>query len=1806
MTDLIPLDTPQIPDQIPLGNATAPLNEAAASTRSTKAWMGLGGVTGQDYDSIYSQVTGGGEDSFRQGAATTLNYNMKKQALDHVVAGKLTVDDVKNLIDSKEPYPASVIEQAYSQAYLGKVKESSDRMPGNIVSTVGQKAPEVIDHYNDRASDILGIREYAISQAQNIQGDVASDPYFHVPFIKTPLTPEGDIAVGSRTAPWSSAINWATLGIYGGLREEYLMRGNTPDTSRFSGFEGTNLQEQAMEIYNQPTFEAKKAMFDKGFNRLKAQDPTLAQQWAMGIVGMSYEDMVLKNLQSGLNIAGGVGAAKGIKTALGSVGKAQLQGIGATIAGGTEANLDIPKVQAAMEGLVPGKEEQLPLETPELWAVQRSMEDVLKAAPAHPTPANVAEAAGDLHEAAVQKTLANARQPNPQQEAIDTLFALHRTQREDINRFSGNLSREDHTRLLDVTDGYEKEAAQTLVEAEKIVRLPALAENGFRDILDRANEHFRGLENTVLDVDHYHDDISNTDHYAVTQGDYNGRAFNTEQQAKNFATTNKYGDVPVVGQNPDILYFNPDAVFKFAEPGVKGIEAKSLERGHGAAKAGGRVELNPNFSFEKDANGNWSFHLTDPDLKGNRVEVLPTVEPQPTYVPFNTKTGKFAEPLAQGPHIVQKGLGWYIKHLIPINEQDPLIRDKFLIVNERQKSSSSGRGFVSDLFNGSFLGYFRNPQDTLSMAEVENRGKLVYSSAKYFKLIMRDMKYVQDLYSGLQAGENRSLSYLGNLTGRNKQVWTDFKRALTVAQKYPDPNTGLPGYYFRTPLEIQHFWQTAFGRPASFAEQQAYLAVQRMDYTDWIFRNIGVYKNKARLGVMEHTLLSEGGIRSAPFEGRPIFKLPPSTSDIPVAVHTKDGSFRHLSSLKGEARKSIEAAFERGEYKGVQLYAPSEYPVPMQDGKGRPVRVVYVISNSMETRPISYKQVGYRGGGHWDYNYDYYIKQPIVRMFSLGGKTHRIYEGDATFAPIKNHVDGQNMITNMNKVLIHLRNKREAEAKALHESFSDQDWNEFKRGFSPTKDAKTGKISPPRFSLDEDFRVVPKGFTIAEYDKNFVNVNKSLPKTKFTNAANGEQDLSRNYQVEYTGVRDSSDLFEPYNTGTVTNPFYKFQPAELTDPLVAQTRALRRIMQSAAGDDYKYSAVEHWLQENMDKLDSESKEAARHSPFATFMSNDLTRRARRSLLGQAAISNRYKIQKLIGMPTFMDSQIQMVKQALADEIFKTDSKLKKAALIPPSWILGKIHSPTSFLRGMAFHENLGMFNWMQLASQNAAYINFLALSPGHAVPGVFGSWMHLWTRVNKSPAILDAIDRKAAFFGWKPGEFTEAMKLYENTGFNEIGNSLAIHDPDAKFLMSNAEKVLRVGSKYFFELAEQNVRHGAWYTAYHEYKRAFPTKVIDSLETGKILRRANDLYANMGRDSKTALNTGITSLTLQFFKYIENVGQLFLSKRIGDVFGKENTWQLRAQQRAQMVAMYSLFFGPLGATGLSLIPANDIIRKQAIANGYVPGQNAWSTMLMEGPLSMAGAYASGWWRTGNLDMSKGTFYNYNNRYGANGYQLLRDLLEGSPTFWQVVLGASGSTLSNNLASLSPLVYAWKAAFNDEQDNPFRLTTNDWFDGLRNVNSLRYADRLRYAIEFGKWLDRHGRPQDDVGKIDAIFRTLLGVNDVNLDDLYLMRQIQKDERDNYAKAQQDFQHYRRLQNEAIENGDFEQAVAYGKNAIFALHSRGVPAEEASKIFRSDRTLSTNMKQQVYDSFYHKLVPQYRQGGASEAYQAHAGQ
>jgi hypothetical protein len=166
--------------------------------------------------------------------------------------------------------------------------------------------------------------------------------------------------------------------------------------------------------------------------------------------------------------------------------------------------------------------------------------------------------------------------------------------------------------------------------------------------------------------------------------------------------------------------------------------------------------------------------------------------------------------------------------------------------------------------------------------------------------------------------------------------------------------------------------------------------------------------------------------------------------------------------------------------------------------------------------------------------------------------------------------------------------------------------------------------------------------------------------------------------------------------------------------------------------------------------------------------------------------------------------------------------------------------------------------------------------------------------------------------------------------------------------------------------------------------------------------------------------------------------------------------------------------------------------------------------------------------------------------------------------------------------------AWK----DDPNSYYTLTGRDWLNLVtQNISSMRNIDRERYALEFGKWLDRHHGNIDDIGVIDSVFRTLTGATDQKIDDNYLLKKSLQERQDMYASAAKQYYEFRARADEAAANKDYDNADIYNKNAIFAI--QGLPDEEVAKVFAGDATRNKNQIDKTLESFWLKRVPKDKQ-------------
>lgn len=1046
----------------------------------------------------------------------------------------------------------------------------------------------------------------------------------------------------------------------------------------------------------------------------------------------------------------------------------------------------------------------------------------------------------------------------------------------------------------------------------------------------------------------------------------------------------------------------------------------------------------------------------------------------------------------QGVEIRPKGAGYYLRVYKNL-PQDTDIAQGLLTSDDKDKTPW---GWVNAL-----IGWGRSPEYTMAENEMSRRHVATYAVGNFRRMLDEEAQKISDLSQGnirvTATGKKiPGFAVKARAWGRplaSRQAWKEWKRVLDVSRKLPGPD-GIPGTTFKTVGEYERFFVQEIGRTPSIPETEAYFAKNKLDLYDHAFRNMAVYTEKANHGAETINLFgtSETGLtRSQSFDAIPLKEIPKGgnfqylLADGDSAGGRVFNNWGELSAYHKEDQK-LDELVSQGRLKIYETWAPEHSPLNGY-GEIKDQRIRYIIAKHIETKPLTWDQVPRRGGGHFDYDAGHYIKQAILHR--TGGNIW--YNGDQTIAAVNIRKMGQDIAEVFDQARIYLLQGNEDEARNLIQSKTDIKWGKFRGMFN-----SIGK-EPPMLSLDEPIQLVPK-------DRLLIDVDSGLSK-RHVNFRNGMREGSKNqqFQVNYTGQRDGRGLFSFKDVGTRNNPIYQTTEAELLDPLVSMNRGLNRIIHSSMMNDYKRYSVHHWIKEVEDNNHLNTTEAHRikASPFAYFNSpEDIISKGAPVEFRRVMMSNWKKIQQFLGTPSAFDSYLHGLEQKLVDATY---SKFGPAYTVVPSWLLNKVTDPVQFMRKMTYHAYMGIFNPAEWLVQNQTWTNIWALSPKNAPAGNLAHMLHRWARFTKDPAILKALDAKAQMMGWQPGGFLEAREYLAQTGFEHVDaeQHAYLNTPmDYHFIKNDMRNFLDAG-QFFFKDGVKNVRLGAWYTAFKEYRDLHPTGKLNETDIMKILDKADQYHGHMSRASVSLLQRGISGYPLQFLTYQMRLAEMFTGHRIGD------TPQERWLARGRMVALYSALYGVPLSVGLTGLPLGDSFRKSALENGYVVGDKWYQTAFYDGIPSLAMAHVTG------------NYYNIGGRFGARGVDTLKE-------FYNVLAGdessqeALGAAFNYAVPTMSAFGHLMWAIGNQSAYSP---TLSDVVDVAKGVTSIRHGLQLAAAARYGEWWNSHeGVEATNVGFFNAMFMAGTGLEPQAQADQFLKGQILHEREEDYKQINDRYQ------------------------------------------------------------------------------------
>jgi hypothetical protein len=993
-----------------------------------------------------------------------------------------------------------------------------------------------------------------------------------------------------------------------------------------------------------------------------------------------------------------------------------------------------------------------------------------------------------------------------------------------------------------------------------------------------------------------------------------------------------------------------------------------------------------------------------------------------------------------GLRIGQQGKGFYLSITKNVDETTDAFRSALITTKNTTPQSLAN----------TWLGAIRNPEDVLSSFNRANRHGLTHAG-----------ELIKDGFVEAAKDLNRSLS--------SKQL-NRMQRVFEVNRAFTDPVTGQVGRFYTSTGEFEDAYYRLHNIRPTEAEHAAYFTYVQLNDMDWLVRNLGWYRDKARLGVenisFSHQTTNEAGVagiqKTKPFEGKYVPHIPWKQGE-DAGVYVVDaeghGTVVRKNFLTGEQKADIDKKVQDG-YRVVQLYNPTSKISGVEEN------VHFVLTKDSTTTKLNWQQAPYRPGGHVEYRDQFFTKQPnITRRVSPDGTVSHVSEGDVAAFGHTTEAEAREFSSAMENGRLLMNKGMDKELEAHLASSLPYSKGQFKNLFEEYL-GTDGKVVKPVYSKDHPFMWTQSGQTTAEraaLDKNSFHSRYE----NFEDAAASPYNLSANVDKKFAGTRDTV-LPTIEKRGSEDNPVFQLKKSTLLDPMTTLNRSMANIMRNRLMTDYKLSSVESWIQE-FGHLTGKNVEDLRANPLAAFHELHANPSLLRGDAPQvaAARNSARNIMNLLGTESDVGAAIRHAQSTVMDFIYKKGGQegveaVGKVGEYVPAFMMAAITDPAKFMRSMAFHMTQGCFNPVQLFLQAQTLTHVIAVAGlKNGMPSMVAGGLMRKLAMTENPAIIARmamISEKLG--GGKAADFLEAYDHFKRAGLHHVEGEVANLDDvlDPKMFTSGANRFLDKGVMFFQE-GERLVRYAAWNAAYKEWKAANPLLELNNSARNEILTRSNLYGANMTRASSASWQQGIASVPSQFFGYPVRLAEQFLGKR------------LTTAEKVHALGVYSAMYGiPSAAATATAIPFYDDIKTYALDHGYNINSN-WFKGAMEGIPSTAFSAMTG------LDT------NFASRYGSNGISLIHDVIHGNLSAAKFVLGASGSIVGSMISATSPLLNVLTNPFKPgDQQLPLKL--DDFQAAASSLSGVNNTMKAMIGYAGHQYMSKNGVFVSDISASES--------------------------------------------------------------------------------------------------------------------------
>lgn len=987
--------------------------------------------------------------------------------------------------------------------------------------------------------------------------------------------------------------------------------------------------------------------------------------------------------------------------------------------------------------------------------------------------------------------------------------------------------------------------------------------------------------------------------------------------------------------------------------------------------------------------------------------------------------------------------------------------------------------------------------------------------------------------------ELKDISTLPQLKDKSRVRFDKFVQMQRTAK---NPGSGTPGRFSRTLGEFEADWLKLHGSLPTEAETKAYFAYTRVSDFDWIVRNLGIYRDKARQGIENFSFKfrvnppAQGVVPRAAndnfnevlvsgVEGKTVSRIPwenRSIEDAGILVLDNNPATK-FSIRKGgtnvqanyfRMRNTSEEAFNKAIGKGwkmVQLTRYGEDALRKTDGLTLPEgRIHFLLVRDHRASPLSLKQVPLQPGGHIQYPVGgFYVKQPTVRMSKSG--RYGTYYGDKTMYQFDDEKMAGLALGHMEqarKMLLDVEAGRMAESdlKLFLKKNTPLSLGRFKALFS-----KAG------FSKDESFYLVKHG-------ENTFDAHKLADRYGgvVTKDSDSIYNLYKGVDIEYAQARDMP-MVSWVNNGTQDNPAYALTRAKMLDPITTMSRAASAVMRSRYLDDVKFKSAEKFVSLFSSVMKTPLKEL-QANPIKYLLEPEW----QEGLKGDARLTLNAAKNYRAAARDFLSVQSDAER-----DLSWLQAKILKGNPGPmTNWAYATASDPASFARSVAFNAKLGLFNPTQFLKQLNTLAHVTALEPGHAMQGTMSTALQRGMFLNTNKAVTDHMAQYAKTLGWNVDDFKKASEFLRNSGWWKVGREVSGLDDfknTTSVITTRMGRFLDAG-RIFFRGGDRVTRMASFNTAFLKWRAENPKAVFNNTVGRELLARADLMTMNMTSVSNSAIQHGWAGMVTQFWGYQMRLGQQMWSG------GLSNTGRLTRAEKARVLLTYSALYGvPVTAGAVTVAwPVHETIKEQALANGWDLDDNAVTRIINEGMINPI------------LEELSGTRWNFGETMGPAGVSVLEDIIDGDKDSLEVAMGASGSTFHDAWMAVDPLLMLITDAFQGENDT-YHITGYHWLDLLRTVTTARQVERLYYAMGAMKYMARSGETIDNVTGLEGVITALTGLTPERIVDTFIKMDNEKD-RNRFQRAQERAAvTWMRRGYEALANKDRETAIKYFTNA-----------------------------------------------------------